>query len=57
MSKKDYDIEYIRTHCKRIALNLNIEYDKDIIEHLEKNKPINTYLKMLIREQIKKDGK
>lgn len=56
MKKKDYDIQYIKTHCKRIPLNLNKEYDKDIIEFLEGKKPVGTYLKALLREQIKKDG-
>lgn len=56
MKKKDYDIQYMKEHCKRIPLNLNKEYDKDIIEFLESKKPVNAYLKALIREQIKKDG-
>ena len=56
MSKKDYDIEYARTKLKRVVFNLNKETDKDIISFLETKKPLQTYLKSLIREEIKKEG-
>lgn len=54
MNKKEYDIEYARTKLKRIAFNLNKETDKDIISHLEKKKPVQAYLKRLIRDDIKR---
>ena len=52
--KKEYDIEYMRTHCKRIYLLLNNDKDKDIIDRLAKEDSVNAYLKALIREDIKK---
>lgn len=54
MNKKEYDIEYARTKLKRIAFNLNRETDKDIISHLEKKKPVQAYLKRLIRDDMNK---
>ena len=54
MSKKEYDMEYARTKLKRIAFNLNKETDKDIILFLEDKKPVQTYLKSLIRKDMKK---
>ncbi len=54
MNKKEYDMEYARTKLKRIAFNLNKETDKDIILHLEKKKPVQAYLKRLIRDDIKR---
>ena len=56
MSKKEYDINYHKTKLKRIAFDLNVEKDKDIILYLESHKPFQTELKRLIREQIKKSG-
>ena len=53
MNKKEYDIEYARTKLKRIAFNLHKEIDKDIISHLEKKKPVQAYLKSLIRKDMK----
>ncbi len=54
MSKKEYDINYHRTHLKRIVLNLNKEKDKDILDYLSKQTNVQGTLKSLIREQIKK---
>lgn len=55
MNKKlDYNLNYAKTHVKRIAFDLNREIDKDIISYLEENKPINKYLKELIRKDMKK---
>ena len=56
MSKKEYDAQYHRTKLKRVVFNLNKETDKDIISFLETKKPLQTYLKSLIREEIKKEG-
>lgn len=53
MNKKDYDIQYAKENLKRIAFNLNKETDKDIILFLEKKKPVQTYLKWLIRKDMK----
>ena len=56
MSKKEYDAQYHRTKLKRVVFNLNKETDKDIISFLETKKPLQTYLKQIIREQIKRDA-
>ena len=53
MNKKEYDIAYAKKHIKRIPFDLNKETDKDIILHLEKKKPVQTYLKWLIRKDMK----
>ena len=55
MSKKEYDAQYHRTKLKRVVFNLNRETDKDIISFLASEKPLQTYLKSLIREEIKKE--
>lgn len=52
--KKKYDIDYAKTNCKRIYLLLNKETDKDILSYLESHKPVQSEIKRLIREQIKK---
>ena len=53
--KRQYDQDYHRTHLKRFVFNLNIEKDKDVISYLERHKPMQSELKRLIREQIKKE--
>ena len=55
MSKKDYDINYVKTRCKKYTLLLSLEKDKDIIEFLQKQPNRNGYFKDLIRQQIKKE--
>lgn len=55
MSKAEYDIKYAKTHLKRVVFNLNKEKDRDIISYLEEHKPIQSEIKRLIREQIKKE--
>lgn len=56
MSKKDYDINYQKLNCKQIKILLHKEIDKDIIEYLQTKKPMQTYLKDLIRREIKKEA-
>ena len=53
--KKQYDQDYHKTHLKRVVFNLNKEKDRDIISYLEEHKPIQSEIKRLIREQIKKE--
>ena len=53
MNKKEYDIQYAKQKIKRIPFDLNRETDKDIISHLEKKKPVQAYLKSLIRKDMK----
>ena len=45
---------YDQTHTKMYCLKLNLETDADIIQHLESNKPMQGYIKKLIRMDIKK---
>ena len=46
-------IEYMKKHTKRFVLNLHLEKDKDIIEHLKTVKNKSKYVKGLIRNAIK----
>ena len=46
-------IEYMKKHTKRFVLNLHLEKDKDIIEHLKKVSNKSKYVKGLIRNAIK----
>jgi len=50
---KAYIVEYVKSNCKKITLMLNKEYDKDIIEWMEKQENKNAYLKELIRKDMK----
>lgn len=47
-------IEYMKKHTKRFVLNLHLEKDKDIIEHLKTVSNKSEYVKGLIREDMKK---
>ena len=55
MQKKDYDLLYLKTQCKRIVVLLNKNKDADIIEHLRTKESMNAYLKDLIRKDMMKD--
>lgn len=48
---------YDQTHTKKYCLKLNLETDSDIIQHLEKRKPMQGYIKQLIREDMKGERK
>lgn len=48
-------IKYDRDNTKRIFIKLNINTDKDILEHLEYKSNKQGYIKELIRNDIKKD--
>ena len=56
MSKKDYDLTYLKTQCKRIVVLLNKNKDADIIEHLRTKESMNAYLKELIRKDMMKES-
>lgn len=43
-----------KAHQKSFNLTLNIDLDKDIIEHLQKQENKQAYLKSLIRKDITK---
>lgn len=51
---KTYIREYKKAHTTRITLQLNYEHDQDILDHLNKIKNKNGYLKDLIRADMKK---
>ena len=44
--------KYNAKATKTILVRLNLENDKDIIEHLEKQKSMMGYIKRLIREDM-----
>lgn len=50
--KKAYDIKFMKDNCIRIAFSLNKKNDTDIIEHLQKQKNKNAYLKDLVRKDM-----
>ena len=49
-AKARYDAKTARY----ISLKLNTNTDKDLIKYLEQQKPLQTYLKRLIREDIER---
>ena len=53
-AKKRANAKYDKTHTKGIYLKLNLEWDKDILEKLDSVKNKQTYIKELIRNDIKK---
>ena len=55
-TKLQYDLNYQKQNIRQVKFVLNERTDKDIISFLEAKKPLQTYLKSLIREQIKKEG-
>lgn len=54
IKQKAYMIEYAKNNCKQVKLQLNKEYDKDIIEWLDQQPNKNAYLKQLIRNDMNK---
>ena len=54
MNKKEYDVQFLKNHYKRVHIILHTEKDKDIIEYLQKQDSVNQYIKNLIRNNIKK---
>lgn len=48
---------YDAKNRKTITLKLNINYDGDIIETLDKQESVNGYIKQAIREKIARTGK
>ena len=55
-TKLQYDLNYQKQNIRQVKFVLNERTDKDIISYLEDKKPLQTYLKRLIREDIKKEG-
>ena len=52
-AKREAIRRYDATHTKQIHLKLNLKHDADIIEHLDKQKNVQGYIKQLIRNDIK----
>lgn len=52
---KQYIADYERNNCRRIALKLNIEHDKAIIDKLDSQPNKQGYIKQLILNDIKND--
>ena len=54
--KKQYDLEYAKTHLKRVPLDLRIEKYDEIKAHAEgKSESVNGFIKRAIDETIERD--
>lgn len=55
--KKQYDIEYAKTHLKRIPLDVKIDKYEQIKAHAaEQGESVNGYIKKSIDERMKRDS-
>lgn len=55
--KKRKANEYNSKRMKRYGINVNIKRERSIVRWLEENKPYQTAIKRLIREEITKEKK
>ena len=55
--KKEYTQRYIKENKYTFSLSLNKKYDEEIINHLKKLDNKQKYIKDLIIEDMKKEGK
>lgn len=55
--KKRQVNEFNKTHMRRYGLHLNKKKDRALIKWLETNKPYQTAIKRLIREEIEREKK
>ena len=53
--KKRQVNEFNRTHMRRYGININKKTERSIVKWLEENKPYQTAIKRLIREQIARE--
>lgn len=54
-SQKAYDMKYNKEMTKQKLIRFFITTDKDILDHLDNmSEPFNTYVKRLIRDDMKK---
>ena len=53
-NKAEYDNKYIRKNVTRVSVVMSKKHDQDIIEALQNNPSKSSYLKQLIREDLKK---
>lgn len=55
--KKIYDIEYAKTHLKRVPLDLKLEKYDEIKAHAEsQSETVNGFIKRAIDETMERDG-
>ncbi len=55
--KKQYDIEYAKTHLKRVPLDLRLEKYDEIKAHAEtKGESVNGFIKRAIDETMERDN-
>lgn len=52
-ARKQYVESWQRENLRRVVIKLNKRTDADIIEHLNKQKNVQGYIKQVIREAIK----
>lgn len=56
VKKKQYDIEYAKTHLKRVPLDLRLDKYEEIKTHAEnRNESVNGFIKRSINETIERD--
>ena len=53
--KKKQVNEFNRTHMRRYGININKKKERSLINWLENNKPYQTAIKRLIREEIARE--
>lgn len=54
--RRNAQINTYKRNTQRIYLiNISHKYDQDVIDWLEENKPYQTAIKWLVREQIKRE--
>lgn len=54
--KKQYDIEYAKTHLKRVPLDLKLDKYNDIKTHAEQQgESVNGFIKRAIDETMERD--
>lgn len=56
IKQKAYMMQYQKDHVRRINFQLNKTHDSDILAFLDTLPNKNTYLKNLVREDMKKRG-
>lgn len=56
--KRAYNIQYAKTHSKRVPLEVRKEYFENVLSRIPEvaGIPINTFIKAAITEKIQRDG-
>ena len=55
--RKAYNIEYIRNYQRQFMLKVNRKTEPDMVEWLESQESVQTYLKQLIQEDMNRKKK